>query len=91
MPDATMWMLIAILVIQIFSISRQERQTTARLWRLEEKLDAIARALEIQPPAAAEEQVAALVRAGRKIEAIKRYREQTGVGLKEAKDYVDSL
>jgi len=28
---------------------------------------------------------------GRKIEAIKRYREATGVGLKEAKDVVDAL
>ena len=32
-----------------------------------------------------------LVRRGKKIEAIKVYREQTGLGLKEAKDYIDSL
>ena len=32
-----------------------------------------------------------LVRAGKKIEAIKLYREMTGVGLKQAKDFVDSL
>ncbi|MDX2014392.1 MAG: ribosomal protein L7/L12 [Myxococcaceae bacterium] len=32
-----------------------------------------------------------LLRAGRKIEAIKRYRELTGVGLKEAKDAVEAL
>jgi ribosomal protein L7/L12 len=31
------------------------------------------------------------VNAGKKILAIKLYREATGVGLKEAKDYVDSL
>ena len=36
-------------------------------------------------------EVHALALAGNKIEAIKRYRELTGVGLKEAKDYVDSL
>ena len=29
--------------------------------------------------------------AGQKISAIKRYREITGVGLKEAKEYIDSL
>jgi ribosomal protein L7/L12 len=29
--------------------------------------------------------------AGRKIEAIKLYREQTGFGLKESKDFVDEL
>ena len=32
-----------------------------------------------------------LVRAGRNIEAIKAYRQQTGVGLKEAKDAIDRL
>ncbi len=32
-----------------------------------------------------------LVHRGAKIEAIKQYREETGVGLKEAKDFVDSL
>ena len=32
-----------------------------------------------------------LVRNGQKIEAIRLYRLQTGTGLKEAKDYVDSL
>jgi len=33
----------------------------------------------------------ALLAAGRKIEAVKRVRELTGLGLKEAKDYVDAL
>lgn len=32
-----------------------------------------------------------LVRGGQKIEAIKRYREQTGLGLKESKDAIDGL
>lgn len=36
------------------------------------------------------EEVSSLVRAGKTIDAIKRYRAETGVGLKEAKDYVDS-
>ena len=31
------------------------------------------------------------MKAGQKIQAIKLYREQTGAGLKEAKDYVESL
>lgn len=37
------------------------------------------------------ERVQTLVREGRKIEAIKMYRKLTGVGLKEAKDYVDRI
>lgn len=35
-------------------------------------------------------EIAAAIRAGRKIEAIKLYRETHGVGLKEAKDAVDA-
>ena len=37
------------------------------------------------------EDVVALARGGKKIEAIKRYRELTGVGLREAKDAVDGI
>ena len=36
-------------------------------------------------------EVHALARSGKKIEAIKRYRELTGVGLKEAKDAVERM
>jgi len=36
-------------------------------------------------------QVRALLQAGKKIEAVKLYREMAGVGLKEAKDAVDEL
>ncbi|MBI9050124.1 MAG: hypothetical protein JEZ00_11935 [Anaerolineaceae bacterium] len=32
-----------------------------------------------------------LVRQGKKIEAIRQYREETGAGLKQAKEFVDSL
>ena len=45
-----------------------------------------------QPPGEASlAEVHALAVQGQKIQAIKLYRELTGVGLKEAKDYVDSL
>ena len=35
--------------------------------------------------------VEGFLRAGRKIDAIKLYREETGLGLKEAKDAIDKL
>src|SRR5262249_3636310 len=38
-----------------------------------------------------EDEVATLLEQGQKIEAIKRYRERTGVGLKEAKDAVEAI
>jgi ribosomal protein L7/L12 len=40
---------------------------------------------------AAENQLREMIASGQKIEAIKRVREQTGLGLKEAKDYVEQL
>jgi ribosomal protein L7/L12 len=36
-------------------------------------------------------EVVQALQSGRKIEAIKRYREATGVGLKEAKDFVEEV
>jgi len=36
-------------------------------------------------------EIVELVRSGAKLEAIKRYRELTGVGLKAAKDAIDAL
>ena len=48
---------------------------------------------ELTQPAASDTlaEVQSLAARGQKLEAIKRYRELTGVGLKEAKDYVDRL
>lgn len=44
-----------------------------------------------QPSLGADASPEQLLRAGRKIEAIKRYRELTGVGLREAKEAVEAL
>jgi ribosomal protein L7/L12 len=43
------------------------------------------------PGADADPQVIGFVRAGQLINAIKRYRELTGLGLKESKDAIDAL
>jgi ribosomal protein L7/L12 len=62
--------------------------------RMQRQLDAIMKHLGLaEPPAsspgALSPQVAALVAAGRKIEAIKLYRQETGEGLKQAKAAVE--
>src|SRR4051812_46719261 len=44
-----------------------------------------------RPAAEFEAELLALLRQGKKIPAIKQYREHTGVGLKEAKDAVEAL
>jgi ribosomal protein L7/L12 len=62
-----------------------------RLRAIERKLDAIMAHLGIDDPHSQLDEVKQLAMNGRKIEAIKLYRQQTGCGLAEAKTYVDSL
>ncbi len=89
LADSNSWMMIATFVLVVLIFLRIGNE--ARLKRLEKKVDAIARHLHIESDAGADAEVLELARAGRKIEAIKLYRDKTGVGLKEAKDYVESL
>ena len=84
--------LVGIVLIAIASRSSTTKNLERKLDRLERKLDLVMRQLGVeQPTAAADDDVVALVRAGHRIEAIKRYRELTGAGLKEAKDAVDQI
>jgi hypothetical protein len=62
-----------------------------RLDRLERKLDLILGHLGLEYKDELLDRVGDLVAQGRKIEAIKVYRQATGVGLKEAKDAVERL
>lgn len=82
-----------------------EQQLQARIVELERRLDWLYRATgygaaypgaanPAMPAPGADvvlSEVQDLVRQGRKFEAIKVYRERTGVGLKEAKDAVERL
>jgi ribosomal protein L7/L12 len=67
----------------------------ARLSAIERKLDIIMDSLglkdPVQAPPSVMEEIQDLVRAGRKIDAIKIYRERTGVGLAEAKAAIDRV
>lgn len=76
--------------------------TTMRLESIERKLDTILTALgiEIPPPQYGPggatlqpdvvQEIRSLAQAGKKIEAIKRLREVTGVGLKDAKELIEA-
>ena len=65
----------------------------ARLRRIDRKLEMIVQELGIELPetvvSCLSSEVCRLAENGEKIEAIKLHREQTGVGLKEAKDAVE--
>jgi ribosomal protein L7/L12 len=81
---------LAILAI-VWAVSHSSSQTGVRLARIERKLDAIVDHLGIDFQERVDPKVLELARAGKKIEAIKLYRRQSDAGLKEAKDYVESL
>jgi ribosomal protein L7/L12 len=82
--------LIAAAIVARMTSGEHQRQA---LSRLEAKLDVLLKHEGIQfdpfsnsPPA-----VVDALRRGQKIDAIKAYREATGAGLKEAKEYVEEL
>lgn len=64
----------------------------ARIERLERRVDAIMAHLGIaEPPEPPADPIRDLARGGNKIGAIKLYREQHGVGLREAKEAVEAI
>lgn len=64
-----------------------------KISRLEKKLNKIAEHLGIEDtaPVGLEGELLQLISEGKKIAAIKKYRNVTGVDLKDAKDYIDAL
>jgi phosphodiesterase/alkaline phosphatase D-like protein len=75
------WPVVALLLLLAFALGYalgRRRSDRAVVWTA------------TTPPVASPD-VEALVRDGRKIDAIKRYRKLHGVGLKEAKDAVEAL
>ncbi|MGI5456386.1 ribosomal protein L7/L12 [Streptomyces sp. CA-249302] len=81
----------AALFVGVGSIENRISRADRRVARVERKLDLILGHLGLQEDEPWSAEVAELVRDGKKIEAIKVYREATGVGLKEAKDAVEKL
>ncbi|MFF9688466.1 hypothetical protein [Streptomyces sp. NPDC014623] len=91
-----MYSLIGVLVVlagltTVATVEGRARRLDRRMARLERKLDLVLRHSGIQDDDPVVAEVAALVRAGREIPAIKKYREATGAGLLEAKEAVDRL
>ncbi len=92
--DINSALLIAVCFLILLSILQQLRSPPSlrgRADRVEQKVDAILKHLGIEWKDQVSERVKELVRAGKKIEAIKMYREETGAGLKEAKDAVEAF
>jgi ribosomal protein L7/L12 len=80
---------------KIEAIKRYRELTGAGLAEAKQAVEALERG-EATPSAepadsSFEREIVSLLQAGKKIEAIKLYRKRSGVGLKEAKDFIDAL
>lgn len=75
-----------ILLIWIICNIIQTRSDIARI-----NINLIKIAKQVGVPDTINDEVKSLLLEGKKIEAIKKYRIATGLGLKESKEYVDSL
>ncbi|MCD9876847.1 ribosomal protein L7/L12 [Streptomyces guryensis] len=82
---------ILLLVFGIASIENRMSRADRRAARIERKLDLILGHLGLTEQEPWSDEVNTLVRDGKKIQAIKVYREATGAGLREAKEAVDKL
>ncbi|WIV54668.1 hypothetical protein [Amycolatopsis nalaikhensis] len=91
--DYGMLLLGIVLLVAVVGLSSSatERRLGKRLDRVERKLDAIAAHLGVTTAEPDIPEVTALLRQGKKIQAIKVYRERTGADLKEARDAVERL
>lgn len=87
MVDVVLLLIILTIVLLHFA------DTGKPVWvkALDRKLDLILEHLGVDPKSGVDSRIIDLMKSGQKIAAIKLYRETTGVGLKEAKDYVESL
>lgn len=72
-----------IVVVLVYFVTRQERE--------EARLGIVREPLEVDWSALNDDRIQAALDKGKKIEAIKVYRELTGLGLKEAKDAIEYL
>lgn len=93
MADALAWFQTLCVVLVLVALLRLATllQRTARLSRLEAKVDLLLQnaGISYDPYKGVPESVVQAIRDGNKIAAIKAYQDATGVGLKEAKAFVE--
>ncbi|MFG2309078.1 hypothetical protein ACGFS9_10450 [Streptomyces sp. NPDC048566] len=87
------WVLFAaaLLLACLSGLQVRIERTQRKIARVERQLDLVLGHLGIQEEQSWQPQVGALLREGRKIEAIKVYRQVTGASLLEAKEAVERM
>ncbi|MEW2402698.1 hypothetical protein [Streptomyces sp. NPDC046862] len=90
--DRTAYLIIFLTTIGLWgTIEYKVRSVDRRTARLERKVDLVLESLGVEYVDPALDEVDTLVREGKKIQAIKRYRIITGANLSEAKDAVERM
>lgn len=89
MDNTAIWILLGSLGFLIITISKLQSDITS----MNMTLDKISKHLGLADVASEniDDELKYLISQGKKIKAIKRYRQVTGIGLKEAKGYIDLL
>lgn len=77
----------------LISIGRDNSMLRKEIARVNLTLDKIAKHIGVTDPVTEniDEELKSLIIEGKKIQAIKKHRMATGFGLKESKEYIDSL
>lgn len=89
MDNETIWISIGALSLVLITIG----QLRSDIVRMNITLEKISKHLGITDtvPENIDSELKSLISEGKKIKAIKLYRQSTGIGLKEAKEYIDRL
>ncbi|MEU2368762.1 hypothetical protein [Streptomyces pseudogriseolus] len=89
--DIAILFLTCVVVLSVASIQTALSRSERRVARVERKLDQVMRHLGLEEEVPRRDEILALVRDGKQVQAIKLYREATGAGLVEAKQAVDAM
>ncbi len=90
MSNETFMLIISAIILLLLLILIAINQLRKSVNRTNLTLDKIAQKIGVADPVG-DDLIKSFIENGKKIEAIKRYRELTGAGLKEAADYVEKL
>ncbi|GAA2482262.1 hypothetical protein GCM10010406_18150 [Streptomyces thermolineatus] len=89
--DIVLLVPITLLAFVVGSYEHKVRRIERRAARTERKVDLLLEHLGVAGTEEAPDRVRALLQEGKKVQAVKAYREITGADLKEAKDAVDRM
>ncbi|GHH91256.1 ribosomal protein L7/L12 [Streptomyces capillispiralis] len=89
--DTAVLFLTCVVILGVAALQTRLTRAERRAARAERKLDLVLGHLGLREEVPRADEIAALVRQGRKVQAIKVYREATGADLVEAKEAVDRM